>query len=232
MSSILPGPARVIANHHQALIRPLCGTQDLEQVYRLVHDGYVQRGYCSPQEDGLLRHGQHLDELDTTLTLGAFQNDMLIGTVSVTRDGDYTMPVDSVFAEEYAAIRRENASLAVIWRLATHHDYREEPRLVMNLIQAVIHHKVRSGINVSVCTLHERHERIYRRLFKMSVVGRSQEINSFDNVPAVLMRWDLKNCDSRWLPSDQSVRNDVARKASIGSAPRTKLSLPAAALAA
>ncbi len=198
------------ATQNRLVVRAMSGEQELEQVHRLAHDGYVQRGYCTPQPDGRLHYCQHLDHLAQTLVLGAFQDGTLVGTVSVTQDGDYAMPVDAVFASEYDAIRREAPSVGVIWRLATHNDYRDDPRLVVALLQGVIHHQVRRGIDVHVCTLHIRHERIYRRLFGMQVVARRHGIKALANLPAVFMRSDVEHCHSRWFPQDRLVNQETA----------------------
>ncbi len=190
------------------IVRAMSGNQELDQVHRLAHDGYVQRGYCTPQPDGRLHHGRHLDHLPDTLILGAFQDDTLIGTVSLTRDGDYAMPVDEVFAAEYDVICRQARAVGVVWRLATHDDYRDDPRLVIALFQGIIHHQVRCGIDVIVCTLNKRHERVYRRLFNMQAVAHCDGIKALANLPAVFMRGDLDSCHPRWLPQDRLINHN------------------------
>ena len=52
-------------------IRPMYTELELDQIYKLTHDAYVERGYCEPQPGGKLIHYPHLDHIPETTILVA-----------------------------------------------------------------------------------------------------------------------------------------------------------------
>src|SRR5947209_3989524 len=69
------------------LVRPIEGEAELDAVYRLTYDSFLERGYCAPRPDRRLIHYPHLDRLPETMICVAISEGQIVGTVSVTLDG-------------------------------------------------------------------------------------------------------------------------------------------------
>lgn len=186
-------------------VRPARNLAELDTVYRLTHDSYVERDYIQPQPDGRLIHYPHLDGIPETTVLVALRGGQVIGTNSLTLDGPRGLHVDSDFGDECDRIRAEGRSLAASWRIATVRECRHQTRIVMELIRATTHCVIRAGIQTCVFTFNPRHERIYKRLLNMRTVARTETSRGLSNAPAVFMRLNMEECPARWLPADSEV---------------------------
>ena len=95
-------------------IRPIRGAEELDSVYRLTHDSFLERGYCQPQPDGPLIHYPHLDNIPETTVLVAVVQGEIMGTLSFTLDGPRGFHLDGDFKTECGRIRAEGKA----WRLS------------------------------------------------------------------------------------------------------------------
>lgn len=183
------------------IIRKCSGIRELDDVYRLAHDCYLERKYCDPQPDGRLIQYPHLDNIPETTVLVAYSRPGLIGTVSITVDSKRGFNVEEDFPDEVESARAEGITLASSWRLASRNDNRHEKKVVMKLLE----HNFKYIFNVLkadalMSTFNPRHERIYQRLFKFRTIARSNtSVGKLKNAPAVLMRLDRDAIPARWL---------------------------------
>ncbi|WP_419656174.1 hypothetical protein Dvar_52740 [Desulfosarcina variabilis str. Montpellier] len=193
--------------HHEdeeIRVRPVRTSQEMKEVYRIVHDAYLEKGYIKEQPHGKLIHYPHLDGIPETTVLVALDNCKVIGTNSVTFDGLYGMHVDEDFREECNQIRLENRMLAASWRIATRKSCRNVRKVVMKLIQKTVDHALMNGVETMLFTFNPRHERIYKRLLNMTTIARDDEsVAGLSNAPAVLMRVDKENLPDRWLKTSE-----------------------------
>jgi hypothetical protein len=199
LRSIGPEDADGAAESEPLFVRPISGDDELNEVYRLTHDAYVERGYCSPQPDGRLIHYPHLDRIPQTTVAVALQGGRIVGTVSWTLDGPAGLHVDHDFKAECDAIRRSGARIVAGWRIATRSDCRSERAVVMALIRESVRGHADLGATVSLFTFNPRHERIYQRILNMKTIGRSDSAQGLKNAPAVLMRLDRESIPARWF---------------------------------
>ncbi|MFH1023802.1 MAG: hypothetical protein V1809_10505 [Planctomycetota bacterium] len=175
------------------VIRPIESDGELDEVYRITHDAYVERGYCRPRPAGRLVHYPHLDGISETTVFVAVVEGTIVGTNSLTVDGPAGLQVDEDFKTECDEIRKEGRMLAASWRLATRNAYRDERNVIMGLIKETVMCAVDMGVLTCVFTFNPRHERVYQRLLNMKTVVRSEGTAGLDNAPAVFMRCDVEN---------------------------------------
>ncbi|MFC1479119.1 hypothetical protein ACFL6F_00840 [Planctomycetota bacterium] len=184
----------------EIIIRPVQNSWEMDKVYRIVHDAYLERGYIEKQPDGKLIHYPHLDGIPETTILVALENGEIVGTNSITIDGPFGMHVDEDFKKECDQIRFENRLLASSWRIATKKSCRNERKAVMQLIQETVDHALGNGVETMLFTFNPRHERIYKKLLNMITVAKNGgSVTGLSNAPAVLMRVDDKDLPARWL---------------------------------
>ncbi len=190
---------KVVREPSAPLVRAIRGTGELDLVYRLTHDSYVERGYVKPLCDGRLVHYPHLDRIPETTILVAEVNEAIVGTVSLTLDSDAGLHVDDDFKAECDRIRGEGRRLAASWRIATRKECRNQLKVVMELIRQIVHEFVIQEIETCVFTFNPRHERIYKRLLNMETVAVRESTKGLENAPAVFMRFDMARCPEKWL---------------------------------
>jgi hypothetical protein len=185
-------------------VRPIRGEAELDEVYRITHDAFLEHGYCKVQPDGRLIHYPHLDRIPETTILVALIDGAIGGTLSLTLEGPQGLHVDSDFRAECDAIRREGRRLAAAWRLATRSSCRDERRVVMALILGALRGIFDAGVQTTVFTFNPRHERVYQRLLNMKIVARKQGTDGLENAPAVFMRMDAETVPERWRKACQT----------------------------
>ena len=182
----------------EATVRPAQGREDLESVYRLVHDAYVEQGYIEAQPDGRLLHNSDLDNIPETVVLLVEVDKHLLGTVSLTVDGQFGLPVDKDFKATCDVVRNDGRALAGVWRLVTRHGYVDERRLVMSLIGEVVRQAIEGGVQTCLCAVNTKHEHFYKRLLNMQAIAYCRAVKRFHNVPGVCMRCDVESLPEWW----------------------------------
>lgn len=186
-----------VAPESSVEIRPIRGDAELDAVYRITHDAFLEQGYCKAQPDGRLIHYPHLDRIPETTILVALIDGAICGTISLTLDGPQGFHVDSDFKPECDEIRREGRRLAAAWRMATRSSCRDERKVVMALILGALRGTFDASVQTTVFTFNPRHERVYQRLLNMTTVARNQETDGLENAPAVFMRMDAETVPER-----------------------------------
>ncbi|NOY62846.1 MAG: hypothetical protein GXP10_06820 [Gammaproteobacteria bacterium] len=195
------GDDRRLISRDGLVVRTVDGDDELDQVYRLIHDAYVEQGYCQPRADGRLIYHETLTRSPQTHVLLAKKEDEVVGTLSATLEGPLGLPLDPGFHTAHKRIAREKRALSVIWRLATHRDYRQNQFVVMELIKLAVLSSIQHGAITALCVFHDHHEKLYQRLFKMESMARCNTVDGFNNETFVMMRCDAEKCPPRWLPN-------------------------------
>jgi hypothetical protein len=185
------------------MIRSVENLDELNEVYQITHDAFVQMGYAQPRADGRLIYFPQMEQLAETRVLVALQGGQMVGTVSWTLDGPLGLHVDEDFRTECDAIRAEGRKLAAAWRVVTRPDVQQSPQVILALIEAVIEAVIEeymaAGVEVSLFTFNPVHERVYQKLLGMQTVARSEGTCNLENAPAVLMRAEMGTLPERWL---------------------------------
>ncbi len=185
-----------VAEAEAIRLRAAKNKKDLEEIYSLVHDAYVERGYIEPQPDGRLVLYPQLDNIPETTVIIMWDGDRIVGTNTLTLDGPKGLPSDEDFRKECDAIRAEGRKLAGSWRLCTRTGYRDERHIVLELIARTVRLTLQNEVETCVFTIHPRHVDVYRKLLNMTLVSQKEEtVRGLQNAPAVFMR-----CDRETLP--------------------------------
>ncbi|MBD3383593.1 hypothetical protein GF407_01590 [candidate division KSB1 bacterium] len=182
-------------------IRKAATKQELERVYRLTHDAYVEMNYAKPQPDSRLIHYPELENIPETTVMIAESGSRVLGTLSITVDGPAGLNTDRDFPEHTSRIRSQTKMLAACWRMVTCKDYRHKKSIVKDLFKESLKFIFRQlEIDTLLCTVNPCHERVYQLLFGCETVARQvKSIDGLENAPAILMRLENKNVPERWF---------------------------------
>lgn len=173
------------------VVRPIQGPAELETVYRMTHDAYVDMGFIEPRPGGKLIHYPHLDAAPGTSILVAVKDGQIVGTNSIAVDGPAGLHTDEDFPEETDRVRREGTAIASSYRINTLKEVRNGKAIVMSLIRETAFILQDRHIATCLFIFHKRHERIYRRLLGMALIAERPEIACVSHFPAVLMRCEM-----------------------------------------
>ncbi len=179
-------------------VRPVRSEVELDEVYRLTHDAFVEQEYCRPQPDGRFMHCLRFDRIPETTVFIALRHGRIIGSLSVTLDGPEGLPVEVDFDSECDRIRQEGSLLANGWRMVTRKQCRASRRLVFAMLREGVGHCREAGVRTCLHCVNPKHERAYQKLLKWKTVARHQEACGLQNAKAVLMRMDEDGLGS-WL---------------------------------
>ncbi|MEF7613121.1 GNAT family N-acetyltransferase [Aquincola sp. MAHUQ-54] len=94
---------------------------ELEACFRLLHDAYVSSGFMKPHPSGMRVTQYHA--LPTTTTLCAKIDGVVVGTISMIREGVFGFPLQAAF--DLSEVRAKEGQIAEISALAVHPDYRK-----------------------------------------------------------------------------------------------------------
>lgn len=182
-------------------IRIATTKQEMEKVYRLTHDAYVDMNYAKPQPDGKLVHYPELENIPETTVMIADSGSRLLGTLSITLDGPMGLNTDRDFPQLTRQIRSQTDKLASCWRMATSKECRSKKSIVKDLLKVSVCYIFRQlEIETLLCTVNPCHERIYQLLFGFETIAKQDSsLQGLENAPAVLMRLEHKNVPERWF---------------------------------
>ncbi len=192
---IIYSPSSFEVQKGNFLLRPIKNQRELEQVYRLTYECYLQQGYCSKSDTNMLVHYPQLDTIPSTNIFVVEDNQgNLIGTISTTLDNQLGLHVDIDFHSETELVRHEGKALASSWRIAIDQSYRSQSQVARLLIDGTVAYWHFANIQTCLMTFNPCHERFYERYINCKILGRNEELNDLENAPAVLMRWDASRC--------------------------------------
>ncbi len=176
--------------------------------HRLVHEAYVDAGYCDPTPDGRLTHYQEFDALEATRVYLLRQDQSWVGTVSVTRENALGLPIDETFLEDVRAAQREGRGVGVIWRLAVRPQYRQHCKAVTELFLACVRWALSENVETTFMMVHDRHQHFYRRCLRMRCVRTVSGVSKFSRIPVALMRCETHGLPPRWLHRAEGILMD------------------------
>lgn len=174
-------------------VRPIQSQNELDTIYKLTYEEYIREGYCPIQSDRRLIHFPHLDNIPETTVLVALIEDQIVGTNSLTVDGENKLHVDIDFPKEVSAIRAEGRKLAASWRIIVDRQSRNNLLIIKTLILRTIRLALDLGIETCLFTFNPKHKRFYQRYLKMKTIAYSDSSRNLINAPMVLMRLDKED---------------------------------------
>jgi len=194
------------------IVRPVLSDADMDAVYRLTHDGYVEQGYIAPQPEGRLRHHVDVDAAPENMVLVAVDGSAIVGTVSITLDGPAGLHADHDFNVDCDAVRAEGWPVGAVWRIVTEPGHRASRATVLLLIQAATTVMFRADVETALCTFAPHHERAYAHLLGFRTIARSDGVREVAT-PAVLMRQRVADAAARiGLLEDPALATLVAER--------------------
>lgn len=152
----------------------------------LIQKMYSWRGYDSPDLKG--------DPYK--ITLAAFQDDKVIGTLTLGLDSPSGLVVDQLYKAEADKLRAEGRSLCDVTKLAVDQDIKSK-----SVLGALFHLSVIYGRNIHHATdflieVNPRHALFYQRMIGFVPWGEERMCPRV-NAPAVLLRLDLEYADEQ-----------------------------------
>ncbi|WP_196159102.1 GNAT family N-acetyltransferase [Reinekea sp. G2M2-21] len=172
----------------------LANETDMESVYRLTHDSFVQAGLSKIQKTRQLVHFPELDGITETKVIVAEVDNKIVGTNSITFDSSAGVHTDKFFPEETKLIRQEGRRLASSWRIAVEPEFRNQLKVLRALLKGTIEEALKADIETCLFTFYEKHERIYQKLINAKSLCRKTYSNEFySDKTQVLMRVDKES---------------------------------------
>jgi hypothetical protein len=172
-----------------------------DQAFQLVHKVYCRAGLTEANHVGRRVMRQHL--LDTTDVLIAKLNNQVHFTVSLVGDGDFGLPMESLFADEVEAMRSQGIRMAEVSCLASTIDP-ENKRLrfdtLVKMISLLIQAARARGIDRLMLAVHPKHAKVYERLFGCVRCSDVKEYAAVRGNPAVLCIHDFADLDIKRYP--------------------------------
>jgi len=172
-----------------------------EQAFQLAHNVYCRAGLTEGNRVGkrVMRH--HL--LDTTDVLIAKLNGQVNFTVTLVGDGDFGLPMESLFADEVENMRSQGIRMAEVSCLASSIDP-DNKRLrfetLVSMISLLIQTARRRGIDRLMLAVHPKHAKVYERLFGCVRCSDVKEYAAVLGNPAVLCIHDFADLDEKRYP--------------------------------
>ncbi|NIP85114.1 MAG: hypothetical protein GTO03_05965 [Planctomycetales bacterium] len=180
---------------------------DLEGAFRLIYQAYLRSGLATSNRFGMRVTPYHL--LSTTDVFLAKCRHEPICTASLVADGDYGLPMESVYADQVRQRRAAGLRLGEVTCLA---DRRRDVarffpvfvRLARLLVQTARHR----GLDQILVAVHPRHARFYERYLAFEAIGDERAYPHACGNPAVALCLDFQRADilahtGRWDHSYQ-----------------------------
>jgi hypothetical protein len=134
--------------------------------------------------------------LPTTEVFIAEYRDEVIFTMSLVTDGALGVPMQQVYGEEVARLRRQGLLLGEVSCLA---DRRAQLvrffPLFLHTSRLLVQYARRRGLDGLVVAVHPKHARFYRRYFDFRVIGEQKDYPTVRNHPALALWMEFARLD-------------------------------------
>ena len=164
--------------------------EELFAAFHLVYEQYLRSGLMKPNSYQMRVTPYHL--LPSTEVFVALNRSDVTCTMSLVRDGEMGLPMESVYHEEVAGLRMREFRLAEVSCLADTHDPAAKSQSalfqLMPLLAQVAH---RRGVDQLLIAVHPRHARFYHRFLGFDVIAEERTYGKVCGKPAVAMACDL-----------------------------------------
>lgn len=189
-------PVGGVATDWEVVYKIASRREEFCAAFGLVYNAYVRAGLSTPHPYRMRVTPYHL--LPTTEVFIAVKEGEVISTVSLIRDGELGLPMESVYAQEVGWYRNHGFSLAEVSCLA---DCRQGQKVsvpvVMRLMSLMAQCAKRRGVDQLLIAVHPKHAPFYHRLTAFQPFGKEKPYRTVCDNPAVAMALDLS-----WAPID------------------------------
>ena len=167
-----------------------------KQAFSLLYECYTKARLSKPNAYRLRVLPHHL--VSTTNVFVAFERNNAIATVTLIGDGQFGLPLETIYSEAAEKRRQAGLSIAEISCLAVSDSAlrRFLPNFV-GLTRLMAQHARYKGIDQLLAMVHPRHARIYVRLMGFQPFGTVKPHPSVGYQPALACCLDFRNIDER-----------------------------------
>ena len=165
----------------------------LKEVHELAYSSYFKNEENNKPAD--INLFPILDTSKNTKTIVVEIEDKIIGTNSLTIDGEFGLPSDKYFKEETDAIRKNTSgNVGNSWKIATSQDYKSNVMLLFDIIQKTSELAVEMKIDTCLYIFPKKHENIYKKMINAEKIAEKKcNIGDVKDVHLVLMKTETKN---------------------------------------
>jgi hypothetical protein len=167
------------------------GFDELEQAFALLAENYRARGYDAP--GAVPYRFTPFHALHETVTIVAKDGQRVVATLSLVPDGPILgLPMESIYGEEIAALRREGRRMAEAISLADGGLSIHEFVLVFKaMIKLAMQYHARNGGDTWVITINPRHRNFYQKVLGFAPLGGCRSYPTVQDHPAEAYLLDL-----------------------------------------
>jgi hypothetical protein len=160
--------------------------EEREATFELIYNSYRRAGLCAENDCGLRVTPYQL--LPTTDIIIAELRQDVISTVSLVRDGELGLPMESLYPEEVASRRAAGVQLAEVSCLA---DRRQGTArffgLFCELSRVMAQLADKLSVEELLVVVHPRHAPLYRRYMAFEQIGEQRDYSAVEGNPAVAL---------------------------------------------
>ena len=172
--------------------RAASSREEIFDAFHLVYEQYQRSGLMQPNPCRMRITPYHL--LPSTEVLVALEGGTMTCTMSVVRDGELGLPMESVYHEEVASLRLRGLSLAEVSCLADKQDPAVKSQSALfQLMPLVAQLAYRRGVDQLLIAVHPRHARFYKRFLGFDVIAEQRTYGQVCGKPAVALAADLNH---------------------------------------
>lgn len=175
-------------------IKSCHGEEYLDILYRLSHNLFVQKGVLEIQASGKLNLYPQIDSSSKSCILFAFYQEQIVGSLSITEDGEHGLSTDIHFKKESQSLRLKNAKMLSSYRMISTPLGRGTFgfSLVMDLIKCGLHLAIEAyDFDRMLLAFGKRHEKLYQQL----VGAKSRAYKGMDEEAGILEELVLMSLD-------------------------------------
>jgi hypothetical protein len=174
--------------------------EEREAAFRLVYESYLRGGLGEVNDYQMRVTPYHL--LPTTEVFIAELRGEVIFTMSLVIDGELGVPMEHVYGDEIARLRRQGLWVGEVSCLADRRAALERFFPVfLRTSRLMVQYARRRGLDAVVAAVHPKHSRLYRRYFDFHVIGEQKDYPTVRNRPAVALLAEFARVDRERSPS-------------------------------
>jgi hypothetical protein len=170
----------------QVSIKVAATREERQGAFQLAYQSYFNAGLCASCNEGVRITPYQL--LSTTDIIVAQLRGEVISTLSLVRDGELGLPLESIYPDEVKQRRDAGLKLAEVSCLADRR--RDASRffdLFSELARVMIQMADRYGVDELLIAVHPRHARMYCRAMAFQQLGDNRDYPAVNGNPAVLL---------------------------------------------
>jgi hypothetical protein len=174
--------------------RIACTREEREAAFRLVYNSYLRAGLGENNPHKMRVTPYHL--LESTQVFIAVYGHRIIFTMSLVKDGELGLPMDSVYREEVDRLRSRGLRLGEVTCLADcQRHVREFFPIFLCTSRLMAQYARYRGLDAIMAAVHPKHARFYRRYMDFRVFGQEKTYPTVRNHPALALWLEFDRVD-------------------------------------